>query len=51
MNSSNIPIKLRYQLFKEYFKTATLIHGLYVIDRNGKMIIGTNIPLEETLPM
>ena len=33
---SNIPIKLRYEWFKTYFKTAIFMDGLYVIDHNGK---------------
>ena len=36
MHAANIPIKLRYKVFKEAFQTATLMDGLDVINIDGK---------------
>ena len=36
IHAENIPIKLRYKIFKEAFQTATLMDGLDVINIDGK---------------
>jgi hypothetical protein len=32
---ANIPIQIRYKIFKEAFKTATLLDGLMVVEVDG----------------
>ena len=36
MHRANVPLADRYKLFKEAFKTATLLDGLVVITIDGK---------------
>lgn len=37
MNADNVPLKMRYILFQECFKTSTLLDGLAVIEVDGKL--------------
>jgi hypothetical protein len=37
MHHANVPMKERYKLFREAFKTATLLDGLIPIELDGKM--------------
>ena len=37
MNAANVPLKMRYTLFWECFKTATLLDGLAIMEIDGKL--------------
>jgi hypothetical protein len=43
MARANVPLKVRYKLFKEAFAAATLLNGLMTVEVDGNLPLDINI--------